>query len=186
MVRYAKSQVTYDALLLAAAEEFAECGLAGARVMRVLRRAGLSQGAMYHHFTSKDDLARALATSRAEAWHQSAEVMSAHSRGLIAIDRLCVGFSEQIASDVRDRAAVRVAHELESGSWRDPHEEWRSAIVRALQQSIADGEVSESVDTHRFADGLVARACALALASGTELAGAGHVWTEAISSLRAS
>lgn len=41
-------------LLRAAEEVFAEKGLAGARVEEIARRAGVSKGAFYLHFTSKD------------------------------------------------------------------------------------------------------------------------------------
>jgi len=43
-------------ILLAARDEFAQHGLAGARVDRVAERAGLNKRLIYYYFTSKDEL----------------------------------------------------------------------------------------------------------------------------------
>jgi AcrR family transcriptional regulator len=48
----------HDALLEAAREEFARVGLARARVEDVARRAGISKGAFYLHFRTKDEVFR--------------------------------------------------------------------------------------------------------------------------------
>jgi AcrR family transcriptional regulator len=44
------------AILAAAAGEMAECGLDGASYNRIIRRAGVSKGAMYYYFDDKTDL----------------------------------------------------------------------------------------------------------------------------------
>ena len=43
-------------ILNAAMNEFAELGLAGARVDRIARRAGVNKAMIYYHFASKEDL----------------------------------------------------------------------------------------------------------------------------------
>ena len=48
----------HEALLDAAREEFARAGVAGARVEDIARRAGISKGAFYLHFATKDDAFR--------------------------------------------------------------------------------------------------------------------------------
>ncbi len=45
-----------SAILVAAAEEFAEHGFAGASFNQIIQRAGISKGAMYYYFADKDDL----------------------------------------------------------------------------------------------------------------------------------
>ncbi len=45
-----------QAILAAARDEFAQYGLAGARVDRIAGRAGLNKRLLYYYFTSKDDL----------------------------------------------------------------------------------------------------------------------------------
>jgi AcrR family transcriptional regulator len=53
-----------QALLDSAAEVFAERGFRGASVAGIVRRAGLSKGALYWHFESKEDLSFALLEER--------------------------------------------------------------------------------------------------------------------------
>ena len=45
-----------QAILLAARDEFAQHGLAGARVDRIAERAGLNKRLIYYYFSSKDEL----------------------------------------------------------------------------------------------------------------------------------
>ncbi len=48
----------HEALLDAARDEFARCGLEGARVEDIARRAGISKGAFYLHFRTKEEAFR--------------------------------------------------------------------------------------------------------------------------------
>ncbi len=50
---------TRNAVLQAAVEEFAERGLAGARVDKIARRAGVNKQALYYHYGNKDALFQA-------------------------------------------------------------------------------------------------------------------------------
>lgn len=52
-------EATQRALLAAAIAEFAEKGLAGARVDEIARRAAVNKQLVYHHFGNKEDLYRA-------------------------------------------------------------------------------------------------------------------------------
>lgn len=47
---------TYDRILRAALDEFAEHGLAGARVDRIAERADVNKAMIYYHFSSKEKL----------------------------------------------------------------------------------------------------------------------------------
>ncbi len=52
----AQGQVTRDALLSAAREEFGAQGYADTAVDEIVRRAGVTKGAFYHHFSGKEEL----------------------------------------------------------------------------------------------------------------------------------
>ncbi len=54
------ARVSPDAILAAAALEFAERGFGGARVDRIARRARVNKAMLYYHFTSKQQLYRSL------------------------------------------------------------------------------------------------------------------------------
>jgi AcrR family transcriptional regulator len=55
-----RGEATRDALVSAARALFAEHGYAGVGTEEVVRRAGLTRGALYHHFHDKRDLFRAV------------------------------------------------------------------------------------------------------------------------------
>ena len=55
-----RGEATRDALLAAARALFAERGYAGVGTEEVVRRAGVTRGALYHYFRDKQDLFRAV------------------------------------------------------------------------------------------------------------------------------
>jgi AcrR family transcriptional regulator len=55
-----RGEATRDALLAAARTLFAEHGYAGVGTEEVVRRAGVTRGALYHYFRDKQDLFRAV------------------------------------------------------------------------------------------------------------------------------
>ena len=66
-----------EALLAAAAEEFAQFGLHGARIRAIVARAGVNERMIYHHFGSKENLYGAVMDDQrravAQAWWPSLE-----------------------------------------------------------------------------------------------------------------
>jgi TetR/AcrR family transcriptional regulator len=57
-----------DAILRAAAQEFAEHGFAQASFNRIIKSAGVSKGAMYYYFSDKDDLFRTVLSEATRRW----------------------------------------------------------------------------------------------------------------------
>ena len=55
-----QGEVTRAALVTAARDLFAERGFAGTATEEIVQRANVTRGALYHHFTGKDDLFRAV------------------------------------------------------------------------------------------------------------------------------
>jgi AcrR family transcriptional regulator len=68
---------TKDKIERAALHLFAEVGVDGASVRDIARQAGISLGALYNHYESKDELAWALFS---EAWENIADEMRAVAR----------------------------------------------------------------------------------------------------------
>ncbi len=66
MTRVEDKARTRAALVDAAADEFATWGHAGARVERIAERAGVTTGALYNHFRSREDLFLAVYTEASE------------------------------------------------------------------------------------------------------------------------
>jgi AcrR family transcriptional regulator len=127
------------ALLDAAAEVFAACGLRDASVEEIAKRAGYSKGAVYWHFESKDGLFLALLEERLDkpAWEMIALLESAppeRDMGPDASQRFAALLAGQ-------RELLLLEHEYWSQAVRDPklrirytqrQARLRSALGRAL------------------------------------------------------
>jgi len=98
-----RARRTREQVLDAAAAEFAARGFAQTRLDAVVARTGMSKGALYGHFRSKEELAWTALLANAEQTRQPP---------LAALERLTVGLAEQLRSDIRIRAALRLAAEL--------------------------------------------------------------------------
>src|ERR1700741_5497686 len=60
MVPQARSETTRQKLLDAAIDLFSEVGYAAAGLGEIIEHAGMTKGALYHHFDSKEALATAI------------------------------------------------------------------------------------------------------------------------------
>jgi AcrR family transcriptional regulator len=68
MARQVRSEVTRRKILDAAIEVFAEVGYAGAAWGTIIERTGMTKGALYHHFDSKESLASAIIEEGSETF----------------------------------------------------------------------------------------------------------------------
>src|SRR3954466_2856298 len=126
-----------EAILDAAAAVFTERGYRGATVDAILERAGLSKGAFYWHFESKDELMLAVLAERVERpLKQLIEMLRSapadENMSLVA-NRRCGGFP------ARGRDAILLEHEYEGLAARDPRLRRRYARqLRQLRLALAE------------------------------------------------
>src|SRR3954462_6442146 len=88
-MRYAKDQkqATRQRILEAAGRRFKQDGIDGAGVAAVMSEAGLTNGALYPHFTSKEDLVANVLADQLRAQRHSFEAQLSDGAGLEAIVR---------------------------------------------------------------------------------------------------
>src|SRR5256714_3023475 len=100
-MRYPKDQkqATRQRILQAAGRRFKESGIDGAGVAAVMSDAGLTNGAFYAHFTSKEDLVANVLADQLCAQRQGFDALPAGRVGLDAIVRF------YLSPDHRDRCA---------------------------------------------------------------------------------
>ena len=88
-----QAAATREALIAAAADEFAEAGFAGAKLENIARRAGFTRGALYWNFSGKEELLHAVLDrasalggdpSTAPGESTSPEELDARFRALVA------------------------------------------------------------------------------------------------------
>ncbi|MET8541768.1 ScbR family autoregulator-binding transcription factor [Kitasatospora sp. NPDC004799] len=208
MVKQERAGRTRQAVLLAAAETFARVGFEAASLVDISRRAGVSKGALYFHFVSKQALADGVRHASGR------EVGSAALRALRADGPALQGlidFSHELARMLREdvvvRAGVRLGHpgrrrdgaqEGADGSPGpapvDPDAAWRSltAVVHRLLDRAADaGELCPGVDRRAAAELLTAVAAGQVLLVGEEVDRPGaeavsRLWAAALPALVAA
>jgi AcrR family transcriptional regulator len=129
-----------EAILDAAARVFTERGYRGATVAAILQEAGLSKGAFYWHFDSKDELMRAVLTDRVE---RPVKELIELIRSARPDENMSEVATRQFAAFLESgRDAILLEHEYEGLAARDPklrrryarqRRELRLALAEALR-----------------------------------------------------
>ncbi|MGW7413465.1 ScbR family autoregulator-binding transcription factor [Streptomyces sp. NPDC054863] len=143
---------TRNLILRAAAELFDEEGYEGASVTRIVERAGVTLGAMYFHFASKQELAR--------------EVMNAQpyviepllkSSGLQRLVDITLVWAHRLQTDPLLRAGVRLAVEQGRFGMHDSasFEGWKDIMVGHLEAARDEGDLREGISPEEVAQFIV-------------------------------
>ncbi|GAA4050405.1 ScbR family autoregulator-binding transcription factor [Streptomyces shaanxiensis] len=144
---------TREAILTAAAEVFDEYGYSAAGVSKILQRAGVTQGAMYFHFKSKEDLGRAVLVEQAATL-----ALPDEPAGLQQLVDLTLYLGFELQRNVLLRAGVRLAVEQGEAGLRDftVYRWWIDRFRAELDAAEQRGELLPQVDGAEFARVLVA------------------------------
>lgn len=142
MPREEQAVATRTELLRVARELFAARGYADVGTEEIVRGAHVTRGALYHHFTDKRDLFRAVHAQLADdllgqivaATAGSADAWEALTRGMRAFLDLC-----------EDPAVIRISHldapaVLGWAEWREVDaQHWLGLVTMALQEAMDSG-----------------------------------------------
>jgi AcrR family transcriptional regulator len=112
---------TREQVLDAAAEEFAANGYTDTTLLAVVQRTGMTKGALYGHFSSKEELAEALVQEAgAELSLRAGRAVRPGQAAAGALRGTVLDLTRHLRQDARARAAVRLAVEA---PWleRDEH-----------------------------------------------------------------
>ncbi len=161
--------VTREALLGAAFEEIYHHGFQAASLDAIVARTGVTKGALYHHFPSKDALGFAVVEEVVQGFLLQ--------RWLGALDRYPDDPITAMQQGLRERADTATAEELRFGcplnnlaQEMSPLDEafrrrvnaafdtWRDGFRRALERGQAAGAVRGDVDAGQIAAFVVAAA----------------------------
>ncbi|WP_314146091.1 TetR/AcrR family transcriptional regulator [uncultured Leifsonia sp.] len=140
MAKQERAERTRLAILDAAAHEFDELGYEGARLERIVERTGATKGAVYFHFRSKLDIARALVDEKYTNWPVIvAEVTGTGLRGLAAAEELTQRVGRVFADDVRVRAAMKLTQTVLPPAPEDnPYARWTELVAVFVAQELED------------------------------------------------
>lgn len=139
-------------VLDAAAASFQSQGYGGSSMQDIVTAAGVTGGALHHHFPTKRDLARAVIAERVsdevgETWIAAVEAAPTAAQGI-------VGVFEDVADALDGRGAVSgcslgnlslelaLSDEVLRGAIEDEYRTWRSAIAACLQRDADLGRAA--------------------------------------------
>ncbi|MER7916521.1 MULTISPECIES: TetR/AcrR family transcriptional regulator [unclassified Streptomyces] len=155
MAKQARSRRTHELVLDAAAAEFVRHGYPRANLQHVAARTGLTKGALYAHFASKEHLARTLTDHLDQVVD---EVLARHAaEDLPAYQRLralsCT-LAERIESDVRFNAALRLVMDEAASAPEPPRllSDLRALAAEAVASAGSGGVPAERLSTESLAD----------------------------------
>ncbi|MFE4515289.1 ScbR family autoregulator-binding transcription factor [Kitasatospora sp. NPDC056783] len=146
MARQARALATRQAVLVAAAEVFDERGYAGATMSEILDRAGVTKGALYFHFTSKEQLALSVIIEGQGAWISGWEPASDNAvQNLIDLG---YAFARALQTDPLVRGSIRLT--IEHGSFTQPqiaaYQGWMDTTWELLEQARKAGDLHPGID----------------------------------------
>lgn len=186
--RKKQPQQTREAILAAAGREFGLHGYAGSGLGAIVSRAGLTKGALFHHFPNKQTLAVAwvkepLTADIKDAWITPlADLTSLDAfRSLCRSRCLALQAGDSISVLVALTAEIAVSDPLLGESLEAVFASWRSGIAALLERGKSEGWIHRSIQppveaaflvsvfcgfsvtTRSAPDGSTLRACASAL-----------------------
>ena len=133
---------TRSRVLGAAAEEFAANGLAGARVDRIARLAGVNKAMIYYHFASKENLYQTIIDQQVELVVKGIKNLADAETNLeSALMQLSRAFHAAFGEDKRFRAIF--LHDLAAGGGRLKRSLteliWKEGLPSRLKQMLDEG-----------------------------------------------
>ncbi|MGW0736629.1 ScbR family autoregulator-binding transcription factor [Streptomyces sp. NPDC002851] len=150
--KQARALQTREHILRAAAGAFDELGYKGASMREIMRRAGVTLGAVYFHFENKEALARAVILAQPQEM-----VPRLESEGLQRLVDFTLVWAHQLNVNPLMRAAVRLAVEQKTHGIGDDvsYGEFESLFAQWLTAAHELGELVPGTDPEPVAEFLV-------------------------------
>ncbi|MFC4854192.1 ScbR family autoregulator-binding transcription factor [Actinophytocola glycyrrhizae] len=131
MARQERAERTRNAILDAAAAVFDEYGFNGASLSDILAKAGVTKGALYFHFSSKEDLAHALVS---EQLIVGQSLPSDAPAGIQSAIDLCHHMANALRTSVRARASSRLV--IETGTFAEPAPDAYAGWIETVREYL--------------------------------------------------
>ena len=150
MARQARAEITRDSVLAGAADVFLRLGYANASLSEIIAQSNVTKGALYFHFGSKEELARAVVD-------QGNDRLNASCKGFfdsrVPALEACIGISYVVAdltaNDPMVAAMLKLNHQI--GDYRGTQGEniaefWEKAHRLLAERAIDQGDLNSDLD----------------------------------------
>jgi AcrR family transcriptional regulator len=149
---------TREKIVESAARVFVERGYVGAGMAEIIAGTGMTRGAVYFHFGSKAELAKALIDRQHATWGPLQNSVAEHGlQGLDAIKYLIDRIGQQMHDDPVARAAVKLSREADliGIDIDSPFTDWTDIFGYNLRQAQLLGQMRSDLDPVTYAGVLV-------------------------------
>jgi AcrR family transcriptional regulator len=145
LARQERAERTRCAIIDAAAAMFDEHGFNGASLSDILTEAGVTKGALYFHFSSKEELAHALVE---EQFSVQGPAPGESKIGIQSCIDLCHDMAHALQTNVRVRASIRLV--IEMGTFADPtpapYLQWIDVVRTYMVAASQRGDLRKELD----------------------------------------
>jgi AcrR family transcriptional regulator len=148
-VKQERAFVTREAILRAAGIAFSTLSFSEAKLLNIAEEAGVTQGALYFHFASKNDLAVEVIKRQHETSSVAGYEQLKDPRGIEGLIISSQILAKQITTDPIVRAGLRLSTEssnLFPGYVEVPYQDWIENCEKFVRKGISDGDIIDSVD----------------------------------------
>lgn len=159
MVQQDRARATRASVIEGAANVFETVGYGNASLTDIAETAKVTKGALYFHFKSKEELAKAvIAEQHCRVRATSEAILAAGHPSLVAMVLLCRHFAEQLLVDPIVRAGIRLTLEASTfeASVKEPYEDWIATMAQLTSAGQEHGDIRANVDAAVFARYVVA------------------------------
>jgi AcrR family transcriptional regulator len=177
MVLQDRARATREAIIAGAAAVFEEHGYGSASLAQVSDAAKVTKGALYFHFQSKEDLARAVVEEQHRIVIAESEgILAEHRPALPTMILMCRAFGLKLVHEPVVRAGIRLTLEATAFGQpvQKPYEDWIAAMEQLTDRAKEEKQIRSSVDSAALARYLVASFTGVQMVSGV-LAGRADV-----------
>lgn len=158
MVPQARSETTRQKILNAAIDLFSEVGYAAAGLGEIIERAGMTKGALYHHFDSKEALATAVIEQGTKLTSDAFERVCESSSP--ALENMIHGVfvvTDLVVTNKTARTAEQLTRGLAGFNSTASHV-WSNRLAVMTTQAtraVAEGDLPEGLDPYAVSESIL-------------------------------
>ncbi|WP_217246827.1 ScbR family autoregulator-binding transcription factor [Streptomyces sp. AC602_WCS936] len=152
-----RSARTRTTLIRSAAEQFEHHGFERTRLSEVSEGAGVTSGALYFHFSNKQELADAVEASAIRGFYRAARhTRRTRAAALAQLIDLSHAFAGLLREDVVARAGLRLNSDATPRTRLSLRQEWQGCVQHLLVRAAEEGSLSDGVSLHTLGEVVVA------------------------------
>lgn len=146
--------VTLDKIILGAADVFFKVGYDAASIAAIAEAAGATKGALYFHFSSKEELARAVIDQGHRVSSLGAQqILETTDSPVETMMLMCADLANGLVNDPLVRAGIRLTTggPIFDPPTRAPYDDWLQTFEELARRAVGAGELAPGTDPAKLA-----------------------------------